>query len=144
MIDLKGIYKIQSEYGVADASFKDSEISFEEYLAQCRMFISKNLPEDYTKGNWDTNKKTETLISLTSLFVDKHKVNVKDYTSQEGVLDTQLLLEDLCDSVTGEAIIKDALADPDVDEIQINDKNTIRYNNSAREFPVVNFTPHTR
>lgn len=125
MIDLKGIYKIQSEYGVADASFKDSEISFEEYLAQCRMFISKNLPEDYTKGNWDTNKKTETLISLTSLFVDKHKVNVKDYTSQEGVLDTQLLLEDLCDSVTGEAIIKDALADPDVDEIQINDKNTI-------------------
>ena len=125
MINLKEVYKIQSEYGVADESFKDSEISFEDYLAQCRMFISKNLPEDYTKGNWDSEKKLNTLINLTSLFVEKHKVNVKGYTSSEGILDTQLLLEDLCDSVTGEAIVKDALADPEVDEIQINDKNTI-------------------
>lgn len=125
MINLKEIYKIQSEYGVADESFKDSEISFEDYLAQCRMFISKNLPEEYTKGNWDTEKKINTLINLTSLFVEKHKVNVKGYTSSEGILDTQLLLEDLCDSVTGEAIVKEALADPEIDEIQINDKNTI-------------------
>ena len=125
MINLKEVYKIQSEYGVADESFKDSEISFEDYLAQCRMFISKNLPEVYTKGKWDSEKKLNTLINLTSLFVEKHKVNVKGYTSSEGILDTQLLLEDLCDSVTGEAIVKDALADPEVDEIQINDKNTI-------------------
>ena len=41
MINLKEVYKIQSEYGVADDSFKDSEISFEDYLAQCRMFISR-------------------------------------------------------------------------------------------------------
>lgn len=125
MITIKDVYKIQSEYGVADDSFKDSEIAFEEYLAQCRVFISKNLPEDYTKGNWDTERKTNTLISLTSLFVDKHRINVKGYTTSEGILDTQLLLEDLCDSVTGEAIVKEALADPEVDEIQINDMNTI-------------------
>lgn len=125
MIDLKNIYKIQSEYGVADESFKDSEISFEDYLAQCRIFISKNLPEGYTTGNWDSEKKLTTLVNLTSLFVDKHKVNVKGYVSAEGVVDSELLLDDLCDSVTGEAIIKEALADPEVDEIQINDKNTI-------------------
>ena len=125
MINLKEVYKIQSEYGVADDSFKDSEISFEDYLAQCRMFISRNLPEDYNKGNWDTEKKLSTLINLTSLFVDKHRVNVKGYSSSEGLLDTQTLLDDLCDSVTGEAIVKEALADPEVDEIQINDKNTI-------------------
>lgn len=125
MIGLKDVYKIQSDYGVADETFKDSEISFEDYLAQCRMYISRNLPEEYTKGNWDTEKKINTLINLTSLFVEKHKVGVKGYTSSEGVADTQLLLEDLCDSVTGEAVVKDALADPEVDEIQINDKNTI-------------------
>lgn len=125
MIDLKGIYKLQSDYGVADDSFKDSEISFEDYLAQCRVFISKNLPDAYNKGNWDTEKKLNTLINLTSLFVDKHKVNVKGYISSEGILDTQLLLDDLCDSVTGEAIVKEALADPEIDEVQINDKNTI-------------------
>lgn len=125
MISIKDVYKIQAEYGVADESFKDSEIAFEDYLAQCRVFISKNLPDEYTKGNWDTERKTNTLINLTSLFVDKHRINVKGYTSSEGIIDTQLLLEDLCDSVTGEAIVKEALADPDVDEIQINDMNTI-------------------
>ena len=53
MLSIKEVYKIQSEYGVADDTFKDSEISFEDYLAQCRMFISKNLPEEYNKGNWE-------------------------------------------------------------------------------------------
>ena len=33
MINLKDVYKIQSEYGVADESFKDSEISFEDSLS---------------------------------------------------------------------------------------------------------------
>lgn len=125
MIDLKTVYRIQSEYGVADESFKDSEIFYEDYLAQCRVFISANLPEEYTKGNWDSERKLNTLINLTSLFVDKHKVNVKGYVTPEGIVDSKLLLDDLCDSVTGEAIVKEALADPDVDEIQINDKNTI-------------------
>lgn len=125
MISLKDVYRLQSDYGVADGSFKDSEISFEEYMAQCRVFLSSNLPEEYTKGNWDSEKKLSTLINLTSIFVDKHRINVKGYMTPEGLLDTDLLLSDLCDSVTGEAIIKEALADKDVDEIQINDANTI-------------------
>lgn len=125
MIQLKDIYKLQSDYGVADGSFKDSEISFEEYTAQCRIFLARNLPEDYTKGNWDSEKKLTTLLNLTSIFVEKHKVLVKGYVTPEGILDTELLLSDLSDMVTGEAIIKEALADPEIDEIQINDKNTI-------------------
>jgi len=125
MLSLKDIYKLQSDYGVADGSFKDSEVSFEDYMAQCRVFLAKNLPEDYTKGNWDTEKKLSTLVDLTSIFVDKHRVNVKGYITPEGILDTDLLLSDLCDMVSGEAIIKEALADNEIDEIQINDKNTL-------------------
>lgn len=125
MIQLKDIYKLQSDYGVADGSFKDSEISFEEYTAQCRVFLARNLPEDYTKGNWDSDKKLSTLLNLTTIFIERHKVQVKGYVTPEGILDTQLLLSDLSDMVTGEAIIKEALADPDIDEIQINDRNTI-------------------
>ena len=125
MINLKEVYKIQAEYGVADESFKDSEISFEDYLAQCRLFISRNLPAEYTKGSWDAEKKLNTLINLTSMYVEHHKVNVRGYVSSEGIIDTTLLLEDLCDAVTGEAIVKEALADPEIDEIQINDQNTI-------------------
>ena len=67
MINLKEVYKIQAEYGVADESFKDSEISFEDYLAQCRLFISRNLPAEYTKGSWDAEKKLNTLINLIGI-----------------------------------------------------------------------------
>lgn len=125
MINLRDIYKLQADYGVSDGTFKDSEISFEEYMAQCRLFLANNLPDEYVKGDWDSERKLSTLINLTSLFIDKHKVQVKGYVTPEGIIDSELLLKDLCDMVTGEAIIKEALADPDIDEIQINDKNTI-------------------
>lgn len=125
MLSLKDVYKLQSDYGVADGSFKDSEVSFEDYMAQCRVFLARNLPDEYTKGNWDTDKKLSTLVHLTSIFVDKHRISVKGYVTPEGILDTELLLSDLCDMVSGEAIIKEALADPEIDEIQINDKNTL-------------------
>lgn len=123
MLDIKGVYKLQSDYGVADGSFKDSEVTFEVYLAQCRVFITRNLPDEYTK--WDSEKKQDALQKLASTFIDKHKVKVKGYVSVEGVINADLLLEDICDMVTGASIIREALEDPDVDEIQINDKNTI-------------------
>ena len=81
MITLKDIYKIQAEYGVADSSFKDSEISFEEYLAQCRVFISKNLPEEYTKGNWDTSLRIED--KFNEIYNGKYDDNVNAYIIDE-------------------------------------------------------------
>lgn len=125
MLTVKDIYKLQSDYSVADGSFKDAEVSFEDYMAQCRIFLTSNLPEEYTKGDWDSEKKKSVLLSLASQFVDKHKVKVSGYVTPEGIVDAELLLEDVCDSVTGASILKEALEDPEVDEIQINDKNTI-------------------
>lgn len=125
MLTVKDIYRLQSEYSVADGTFKEVEITFEEYIAQCRMFLTANLPEEYTTGSWDTEKKKTTMLNLATQFVDKHKVNVRGYVSPEGILDTELLLEDVIDSISGASILKEALEDPEVDEIQINDKNTI-------------------
>lgn len=125
LLTIKDIYKLQSDYSVVDGSFRDSEINFEDYMAQCRVFLGRNLPEEYSKGTWDTDKKQTTLLNLASEFVDKHRVKVKGYVSPQGITDVELLLQDVCDTVTGASIIKEALEDPDVDEIQINDKNTI-------------------
>lgn len=125
MLTIKDIYKIQSDYNVADGSFREAEISFEDYMTQCRIFLTSNLPDDYTKGDWDSDKKQQFLLNLSAQFVDKHPVRVKGYVSAEGIIDRTLLLEDVSDSVTGVSILKEALDDPEVDEIQINDKNTI-------------------
>ena len=125
MLTLKNVYKLQSDYNVSDGSFKDSEVSFSDYMAQCRVFLRNNLPEEYYRGGWDADKKQALLLNLASQFLDMHKVKVSGYVSNDGVVNAELLLKDVTDAVTGENILKDALNDPEVDEIQINDKNTI-------------------
>lgn len=125
MLTVKDIYKLQSDYSVSDGTFKEAEISFEEYMAQCRIFLTSNLPEEYIKGGWDADKKQSMLLTLASQFVDNHKVKVNGYVAPSGIVDSELLLSDVCDSVTGASILKEALEDPEVDEIQINDKDTI-------------------
>lgn len=125
MLGIRDVYKLQSDYSVADGRHRDAETSFGDYVAQCRSFITANLPSDFHNGTWDGEKKTQVMLTLTSQFVDHHNVKVRGYVSKEGVLDSDLLLQDLIDAVTGVSILKDALEDIEVDEIQINDKDTI-------------------
>lgn len=125
MLTLKNVYKLQSDYNVADGSFKDAEVSFSDYMAQCRVFLRNNLPEEYYRGGWDSDKKQSVLLNLASQFLDMHKVKVSGFVSKEGITNSEMLLKTVTDAVTGENILKDALNDPEVDEIQINDKNTI-------------------
>lgn len=125
MLTVKDIYRLQTDYNVAEGRVKQAEVTFAEYADQCRIFISKNLPEEFTTGSWDSSKKADVTDSLVTQFVDKHKVYVDGYITPEGTIDSELLLEDLRDAVTGVGILKEALNDPEVDEIQINDKNTI-------------------
>jgi Flp pilus assembly CpaF family ATPase len=125
MLTIKDIYKLQADYSVADGSFAESEISFEDYMIQCRIFLTSNLPEEYYKSGWDAERQQTMLLNLASKFVDEHKVRVRGYVSIEGIVDSELLLEDVCDAVSGASILKEALEDPEVDEIQINDKDTV-------------------
>lgn len=137
MLTLKEIYKLQADYSVADGSFRDTEVTFEEYMAQCRVFITSNLPKEYHNPDLDSSTKHDMLLQVASVFVDKHKSKVTGYVSKEGVLNSEALLEDVCDSVSGASILKEALEDPEVDEIQINDKNTIFVSRGGRLVPYV-------
>lgn len=137
MLTLRNIYKIQSDYNVADGTFKDTEVSFSEYIGHCRVFLRNNLPEEYYNGDWDADKKQAFLLNLTSQFLENHKVKVSGYVSKDGIIDAELLLKDVTDAITGESVLKEALEDPDVDEIQINDKNTIFVQKHGRLEPYV-------
>lgn len=125
MLSLKNVYKLQTDYNVADGMFKDAEVSFGDYMAQCRVFLRNNLPEEYNSGTWDTDKKQATLQNLAAQFLEMHKVKVSGYVSREGVINSEKLLKSVTDAITGESVLKDALNDPEVDEIQINDKDTL-------------------
>lgn len=131
-ITAKSVLKLQADYGVGDKGFSEAEVTFEEYLSQCRIYISENLPKEYSNSDWDSEKKTNEIKHLASDFIDKHPVKVKNYISKSGVKMTDLLLEDVIDGVTGVSILKEALDDPEVDEIQINDMYTIYVQKNGR------------
>lgn len=125
MLSIRDLYRLQSEYGVADGSFKESEISYSDYVSSLRTYISKNLPAEFTSNETDVEKKKDIYVTMVSQYVEQHPVKVSGYTRPNGTRDIELLIEDLIDSIMGEGIIRDALEDPEVDEIQINDMKTL-------------------
>lgn len=137
MLDIKSVYALQSKYSVSDGAYKDNEVSLDDYVAQCRIYLSSNLPDEYINGGWDDEKKDTTQRAIVADFVDKHKVKVEGYVNEVGILDTEKLLEDLYDVISGAYIIKEPLADHEIDEIQINDKNTIFVVRKGKTIPFV-------
>ncbi len=123
MLALRDLYKLQADYNVSyNTSNNANAVSYAMYLGECRNFVTKNLPPKY--ADMDANTKHSVMINSIALFIDNHPRLVEGYISDTGPLN-ELLLEDLYNEISGEGIIKDALDDGDIDEIQINNDNTI-------------------
>lgn len=125
MLTLKKIYSMQTQYKVTDGEAVQADVKYQDYLENCRNFITNNLPHSYSDGTMTAEERNTMDYDLVVQFIDKHKVLVEGYITPEGILDVDLLLQDVTDSVTGAGILTEGLEDVDVDEIQINDKNTI-------------------
>lgn len=133
MLDLQTIYRIQSEHSVSSGNIRDKEFTLAEYIEQCRIFLANNLPPEYETV--DTEKKALLRDDVVAGYIDKHKVRVEGYLNSAGLLDVGLLQQHVLDILNGEGIIKDALEDPDVEEIQINDKNTLFVVKNGEKIP---------
>jgi pilus assembly protein CpaF len=133
MLGVKEIHRLQAEYSISDGTFKDAEIGYEAYLGECRTWVRSSLPSDYHELESDV--KTNKLQSLTNDFVTKHPSKVRGYITSEGLSDVVRLADDLWDSMSGVSILRHGLDDPTVDEIQINDKNTIFVSRSGVLMP---------
>ena len=125
MLDLQSMYKLQ-EAGANAGTIRAREVSFVDYVRECRKNMTANLPEEYSNGSWDAARKEQEINRLITDFVVRHKgVAVTGYIRSDGQLNQNLLIESLKNTIAGEGIIKAALEDPDIDEIQINDYKTI-------------------
>ena len=125
MLDLTVLYKLQ-EAGASAGTIRAREVTFVDYLHECRSSITANLPEAYSDGTWDADKKEKEMNRLITDFVTLHKnVAVVGYVREDGTLNQNHLVEQLKNEIAGEGVIKQALEDPEVDEIQINDYKTI-------------------
>ena len=125
MLTERSIYSIQSMNNVTDLARVDV-IKFEEYVSQCRLFIVNNQTITGMAGQTeDSVTRHKRLVSLIETFVNKHEVPVEGFMTETGTIDKQRLLDTVIDYITGLGILKEAFENPDIDEIQINDRNTI-------------------
>lgn len=123
MISVVDIYESQNKYGV-NKSLSDTEaINYDLYLANCRRDFTDRTPREYY--DWDMRKKNDFTDSLIVNFVRNNKIAVKGYIDENGDIKTAELIERLRTDIVDFGILRIALEDDTVQEIQINDYKTI-------------------
>lgn len=126
MLSIQDLLRLQTDNDIkVGGDVREDLVKREDYVEQCRQYITANLPKEYNDGTWDAHKKSIELDNTIANFVQRHAVKVEGFVSPDGEPNIPALLEYVIDSVKGYGILREALEDDDVDEIQINDYKTI-------------------
>lgn len=122
MLDAISLYKFASRYGVGKSTVASDLTSYETYLGECRRAITDRTPSEYYA--WDEKKQLDFTEKLIIDFANNNSKPVEGFI-EDGVIKVAELINTLKKNIMDFGILEDALADEDVQEIQINDKNTI-------------------
>lgn len=123
MLTLASILSAQRKYG-ATSQVSDSErISYEMYLANCRRLLTDKTPTDYF--NWDSARQSDFTNNLIIQYVKNNVKDVEGFVDESGEIQMDDLIDRLRADIIDYGILRDALENPDVQEIQINDFKTV-------------------
>lgn len=123
MITASKIYESQVKYGV-NVSLSDTEVvSYEAYLQGCRRYFTDATPREYY--DWDKKRKDDFTDQLIVGYVRSNIKAVEGYLDDNGDVIQDKLINRLRVDITGAGILRLALEDDTVQEIQINDYKTI-------------------
>lgn len=124
MLSLSGIYAAQTKYGVNQTIQTTDEIcSYEVYLIGCRRMLTDKTPIDYY--SWDIKRQNDFTDNLIVSYVRTAGLLVDGYVDEQGNLDQEGLINRLRIDIVDFGILREALEDDSVQEIQINDAKTI-------------------
>lgn len=125
MISTQLVHKLQSDYSVLETGVLDMEEAspYAEYLAECREYHITNKPGDYTHKT--ATEKNDLILSNIQGFIKMRAMKVRGFVNEKGLTDIQRLTQSLYDSMTGYGILKPAIYDETIDEVQINDYLTV-------------------
>lgn len=122
MLDSSSLYRFIAKYGIG-RSIEDSEvITFEEYLSSCRRSINDRIPNEYY--NWSQDRQDNYMEDIIIQFVNANQKVVEGFV-EDGVINTTELIDKLITTIMDFGILREALDNPKVQEIQINDYRTI-------------------
>lgn len=128
MMTLDSIFKAQQKYGVTQKISDMEQVSYEIYLSSCRKYISDLTPSEYY--NWDRQKQIGFTENLIVQYVNSNQKEVEGFVQEgEDGVSGELMITELITRLETDivdfGILRPALDDPDIQEIQINDFKTI-------------------
>lgn len=123
MITVGKIYLDQSRYNI-NASISSTEaIDYTDYLAGCRRDFTDKTPREYY--DWDKATQNSFTTQLIVNYVRRNSKQVRGYVDEEGTLKQEELINDLITDIIDAGILRRALDDDTIQEIQINDYKTV-------------------
>lgn len=124
MLTLSSIFKAQSKYGVnVNMSGESEVVTYEVYLVGCRRMLTDKTPTDYY--NWDIRRQNDYTDNLIVSYVRNTPRLVEGFIDENGDLIQDELINRLRIDIVDFGILREALEDDSVQEIQINDAKTI-------------------
>lgn len=123
MISLNDIYMAQQRFGVTQQISDKEIVSYALYLSGCRNFVSDRTPHEYY--NWDRHRQISFSENLIIQYVTNNEKEVEGFVTDNGELLVTDLIDRLRTDIVDFGILRKALDDDDVQEIQINDYKTI-------------------
>lgn len=123
MLEMKEILEAQNKYGVGARISVSERVSYESYLLDCRQVLNDKTGEDYY--TWSTSQQNKFNDQTITDFVTNNPKLVDGFVDANGELNRGDLMDRLRTDIIDCGILKSALEDDEVQEIQINDYKTI-------------------
>lgn len=123
MLSLTEVFRAQSKYGIATVYAENETVSYEMYLIGCRRMLTDKTPIDYY--SWDIKRQNDFNDDLIVNYVRNNIKVVEGFVDENGDIEQDRLINKLRIDIVDFGILREALEDDDIQEIQINDCKTI-------------------
>lgn len=133
MLTLTEVFRAQQKYGVSNVYSDKETVSYEVYLISCRRMLTDKTPTDYY--SWDIKRQNDFTDNLIVNYVRNNVKAVDGYMSDNGDILQDELINRLRVDIVDFGILREALEDDTIQEIQINDAKTIWVVRGGRSEP---------
>lgn len=123
MLQAQDIYRNQAELGVGSEVVDSEIVSYESYLKGCRRLLSDRTSAEYY--NWDRKRQNDFTDNLIIDYVRHNSRLVEGFIDENNELIQDELMDRLRTDIIDFGILRKALEDDGIQEIQINDYKTI-------------------
>ena len=123
MLNLAQVFKAQSTYGISNTLSNTEQVTYEVYLLGCRRALTDKTPTEFY--SWDKRRQNDFSDNLIIQYVRNNLKDVEGFLDENGDVKQDELIDRLRTDIVDFGILRGALEDDEVQEIQINDYKTI-------------------